>query len=97
MRKLLLIIVTLLIAGCDNSPQPERIESQISVDSGRFKVVQVAKFSDSDAYNDVRKIFLITDKQTGVEYVGVSGVGISETGSHSQVSGKVITTHKDER
>ncbi|GHL06101.1 hypothetical protein ECZU21_51140 [Escherichia coli] len=37
------------------------------------------------------------DKQTGQEYIGISGIGISEVGSHSQMVGKVPQSVRDER
>lgn len=91
--KQILFPVFLFLSGCDQSPRPAIIPAPVSSDFGRFTVSQVASFHDSDAYNDTRKIFLLNDKQTGAEYVGISGVGISEVGSHRV--GKVTT--QDER
>lgn len=95
--KKIIIGLFLLLAGCDQSPQPVQIESTVDTDFGRFSVTQVARFNDSDAYNSSRKIFLIRDKQTGSEYVGVSGVGISEVGTHAQSNGKQVMSVTDER
>lgn len=96
MRKLILLSA-LFLFGCDDSPQPVKIQSSVGAEGGRFTVLQVAKFDDSDAYNSSRTIFLITDKQTGNEYVGVSGVGISEVGVHTYSNGKQIISARDER
>ena len=68
-----------------------------SIDAGRFNVTLVAKFSDSLAYDSERGIYLITDKKTGKELVGISGVGISELGSHTERNGDHTTTVADER
>lgn len=68
-----------------------------STDAGRFNVTLVAKFYDSLAYDEQRGIYLITDKKTGKEMVGISGVGISELGSHSERNGDHTTTVADER
>jgi len=62
-------------------------------DSNRFSVELLNTFDDHLAYGDERGIYLIRDKKTGQEYLGVSGIGISELGSHR--SGKA--THTDER
>lgn len=62
-------------------------------DAGRFVVRRVDVVVDSVAYNGKRGVYVITDTKTGAEFVGVSGVGISELGSHR--SGK--TTVTDER
>lgn len=59
----------------------------------RFTVTHVGIFRDTIAYDSMRGIYVITDIQTGKEYVGVSGIGIAETGEHQ--AGK--TRHEDER
>lgn len=59
----------------------------------RFTVTRVGVFRDTIAYENVRGIYVVTDNQTGTEYVGISGVGIAETGRHS--AGK--TSVEDER
>jgi hypothetical protein len=60
---------------------------------GRFKLERVQDFQDNAAYNNYRSVYLLVDTETGKEYVGISGVGISEVGSHR--SGKSSST--DER
>ena len=62
-----------------------------------FKVDRVAVIYDDLAYTSARGIYLIRDNDTGKEYMGLSGVGVSELGSHSKMVGKVITTEPDER
>jgi hypothetical protein len=59
----------------------------------RFTVSRVGVFEDGLAYNGERGIYVITDSKTGEEYVGISGVGVASTGSHT--SGKTIV--EDER
>ena len=59
----------------------------------RISVTRVGVFRDDTAYNSRRSVYVIIDNKTGKEYIGVSGVGISETGSHS--TGKSTIT--DER
>lgn len=91
----------LLLAGCDQGPQPAHsqmaLASQMSADADRVSVTKLSEFRDELAYNNWRGVYLIRDKQTGMEFIGISGVGISEVGSHSLQSGKVRTTHEDER
>lgn len=72
-----------------NIPQPEQFAAQ----NGRFTIVQSDVFRDSLAYGSLRGVYIIIDNKTGKEFVGVSGVGIAETGSHS--TGK--TSASDER
>lgn len=83
----------LLCGGC--SPEPDTtmgVTTPVST-SARITVTRIGVIEDSLAYSDRRGIYIITDTKTGKEYVGVSGIGISELGSHS--SGK--TTVSDER
>ena len=59
----------------------------------RVTVERIGVVADSLAYGGSRGVYVIRDKQTGQEFIGVSGIGISETGSHQ--SGK--TQKRDER
>jgi hypothetical protein len=63
--------------------------------AGRFTVTRVQVVGDSLPYGDKRGVYVIVDTLTGAEYVGVSGVGITELGSHASSGGK--TTTRDER
>ncbi len=72
----------------------QRIELYTSFEpSQRFDVRIDSSFKDSLAYSGERAIYVIVDKQTGREYVGISGVGVAELGSHR--AGKVQA--QDER
>jgi hypothetical protein len=62
-------------------------------DTYRIQVSRIGVIPDDIAYNNKRGIYVITDRQTGREYIGVSGVGITEVGSHR--NGKSTVT--DER
>ena len=66
-------------------------------DNARATVTRIGVFEDDLAYKSKRGVYLIRDEKTGKEYLGVSGIGISELGSHSQMAGKVMTTRQDER
>lgn len=58
------------------------------------EVIKISEFYDGLAYNRQRGVYRIKDKVTGKEYLGISGIGISETGSHN--CGKACTS-QDER
>jgi hypothetical protein len=82
----------LWLSGC----APEADTSMAKVrpqQASRFAVERVGVFEDDLAYGNRRGIYVITDKTTGREYIGVSGVGVSELGSHQ--AGK--TRVSDER
>ena len=51
------------------------------------------EFRDNQAYSSFRGIYILKDKNTNKEYIGISGIGIAEIGSHT--TGKTSTT--DER
>lgn len=95
----LVLAAALALAACQPPPQrmPLHVDEPMAVESGaasyRFEVTRVGTFKDRLAYGDVRGVYLVRDRETGAEFVGVSGVGISELGSHA--SGE--TTVRDER
>lgn len=92
-------LALLALAGCGQAPtmpmyEQERAAKPAEVqDNPRIKVTRIGVFTDTLAYDNSRGVYLIEDKVTGQEFIGISGVGISETGSHQ--SGKVRVT--DER
>ncbi|QBX06614.1 hypothetical protein H1O16_gp201 [Burkholderia phage BcepSaruman] len=86
-----LAVVAFTLAGC--GPEPDTPLGGVQYTEGRFQVARVGVFRDELAYGDKRGIYTFVDTKTGKEYVGVSGIGIAETGSHS--SGKTQT--QDER
>lgn len=90
--KILVLAFTVLLASCTD-PEPTKLPPQTG-GSTRFTVERVGVFTDALAYGDERGIYVIVDTKTGKEYVGVSGVGIAETGSHPAGKSSRVT---DER
>ena len=86
----------LSLAGCEFQAPPTKKITMLER-SDRFQVDRVAIFEDRLAYEEKRGIYIIRDLQTGKEYVGVSGIGISEVGSHLRSSGKHSHAVQDER
>lgn len=86
MKRLILIAVAALaLTGCDNStrvPREQRAAMSVDVNS-RVNVTKISEFRDDLAYDDIRGVYLITDKETGQEFIGVSGIGISAIGQHN--------------
>ncbi|HEJ8309849.1 TPA: hypothetical protein SMJ25_002150 [Klebsiella michiganensis] len=99
--KIFIVIFSLLLSACDSGPEPAKstmaVSSQLSADADRIKVTKMSEFRDTLAYDNWRGVYLIQDKQTGKEYIGISGIGISEVGSHNQMVGKVSQAVRDER
>ena len=105
MKTKIFIALTLTLAfifsGCESasskypsvSGQVYKEEPKIISNTSEFDLVKKQSFFDDDAYSQVRSVYVLKDKTTGKEYIGISGIGISERGSH--ISGK--STIQDER
>lgn len=97
--KAALLLAGLVLPGCKPEATMPMYEQVVTpprdgaFPSNRFKVERVGLFKDDLAYDGHRGIYIITDTKTGQELVGLSGIGISELGSHK--SGKAH--HSDER
>lgn len=94
MRKLAFVLL-LLIPGC-MEPGSDNQKRQVMVSEDKvnqFRMERIALVRDSLAYDGYRGIYIITDTKTHKTYFGVSGIGITETGSH--LAGKVQV--EDER
>lgn len=91
--------LTAVLCGC--RPDPDMVMKKQSAgaknvtvqDNSRITVTRIGVFADDIAYNGRRGIYILTDANTGKEYIGVSGIGISDLGTHSV--GK--TGSRDER
>lgn len=95
---LITALLCLLLTGCQReqySPSPAEVLT--TKHTARFQVVRVTTLKDSLAYDGERGIYIIRDLLTGKEYVGMSGVGISELGQHGVNSNKRTHTVPDER
>lgn len=94
-----LMLAAIAVSGCEGSDSTPVIKVQSGATvretqpDARVEVEVVGTFADAYAYNGRRIVYVVRDKKTGKEFVGVSGVGIAETGVH--ISGK--TTITDER
>lgn len=78
----------LLCGGCSPKADTAMGVTTPVTASARISVTRIGIIEDSLAYSSRRGIYIITDTKTGKEYVGVSGIGISELGSHS--AGKTV-------
>lgn len=85
-RLILLVLYVVAMTACGPAPTmaaPEEAQSRTRAESERFVVERADVFRDALAYDGKRGIYVIRDKQTGREFIGVSGVGVAEIGSHS--------------
>ena len=90
------LFLTLFLTGCEVFIKEDSVNDNKIVfqeENKRFELAKVQEFRDFSAYNSYRGIYILKDKNTNKEYIGISGVGIAEIGSHT--TGKTTTT--DER
>jgi hypothetical protein len=66
------------LVGCGDTAHPSVDPSVDAVTDSGFDVKKIGKFYDGDAYSGHRTVYILTDRQTGAKFVGVSGIGISE-------------------
>jgi len=78
MLKILVAALALSVAAC----APDPTATMAINTNGRVKVERIAVIPDDLAYGDRRGVYVITDSVTGAQFIGVSGVGITEVGSH---------------
>lgn len=111
--KYFLVLVLITLTACTKSPNGKAQDTQRGnadyapvTSSDRVTVERISVFRDDTAYDGTRAVYLVTDHKTGKEFIGISGVGVSETGTHSEVQNTVdsqgnIKTetlwHNDER
>lgn len=92
--------LSLCLASCEqpsDTDTPLNTERPPSKDECRVQVTRIGVFKDTLAYNQRRGIYLIRDTTTGAEFIGVSGIGITELGSHTERVGKQTVVKQDER
>ena len=93
-------IITTAFSGCGEENRYPGVDGRypvknetISDNSSDFVLIKKQTFYDESAYGNVRNVYVLKDRVNGKEYIGVSGIGISERGNHQQ--GK--TSIPDER
>lgn len=81
------VILFLVLSSCKSEPTlqiTKEFEFKAAEQGNpRFQVSRVAVFEDELAYNSRRGIYIIYDSESGKQFVGISGIGISELGSRS--------------
>lgn len=90
MKKYFALVLLGLVACAPDPTMPLKVatppphDPPINDERQRVSIELIGVFSDTLAYASKRGVYLIKDKETGKEYLGVSGIGISELGSHSK-------------
>lgn len=94
-KRITFLLLFLFLTGC--GPDPTQ-SLNVATGSAQFnnstvEVTLVGVLADDLAYNNKRGIYRIVDKKTGTEFIGISGVGITEIGSHKSGKNRI----EDER
>jgi hypothetical protein len=77
------LFAAIQLTGCGPDPTIKMDEQTSIKTQGKLTVTRVGVFKDTLAYGNLRGIYEIKDNETGKEYFGISGIGISEIGHHS--------------
>ena len=88
----------ILMLGCGQPPSestPPNME--INATNGRVSIQRIMVFEDDIAYGDKRGIYIIRDHVTNKEFIGVSGIGISDIGAHVERIGRTPILMENER
>lgn len=100
-RPVLLMLLCVTLAGCKPAPTDTLEAGGAAVgrtsDGGPVTIRRVAVIEDDTANSHQRSVYIITDKETGQQWIGVSGIGVSERGNHPVQSGKTMVLVEDER
>jgi len=102
MKKLLLFCLLVLACGCDKAvgelpanapPAPLAIRGP---NNGRFDIKSYGLFN-AGFDDNTREILVLTDTQTGEEYLCITGVGVTELRRESRQVGKTrqVTTKEE--
>lgn len=92
------LAVVLLLSGCSSSEPTIAVQvPSEATNASRLTITKLAIFEDSLAYNNRRVVYLVVDNRTGTEFIGISGIGISEVGTHTVQIGDVPVDVQDER
>jgi len=87
----IILLSIIFIAGCgDRGPQPPQLEKKINSTAEkpvlhRFKVESFGVFYGGYGNTD-REILIVTDTETGIEYLSITGCGTTEM--HREQTGK---------
>ena len=88
-KHLLVVIigtVIIFVMGCQQAQPPVDNFTADNSQNERVKIERIGIINDHLAYNWTRGIYIITDTKTGKEYIGVSGIGISEVGRSGKIT-----------
>jgi hypothetical protein len=90
----IVLALSVCFAGCKPDADMPLQKASPPPSESRLSVQRIGVFEDELAYDGKRGVYLIRDAATGREFIGISGIGISEVGSHT--CGKNCTA-KDDR
>jgi hypothetical protein len=89
----ILIVALLFLCGCEEEKIIEK-KNAISVEKApeRFEVTSYGSFQ-AGYDNNKREILILKDKNSGKEYLAITGCGVSEL--HQESNGKTVVVRED--
>ena len=91
MKNVWLCAAILLLGLACADPEPPM--AQYAQNNGRWTLQRDAEFGAFHTYYGVREVYILTDRETGRQWVGVTGIGIAELIVRS--NGKTPTTREE--
>ncbi len=95
---------SLALTGCGPEPnmEMETIAREIEASPDqKYSVVRIGVFEDDLAYNGKRGVYEVYDSKGKLRFFGISGIGVSELGSHLEIDANGedidIDNEEDER
>lgn len=85
-----LVGLSLVLSGCELDPPPDKSVEVFAVpaqqvEGARFRIERHGKFK-AGYQNNEREILVIVDTETKRTYLGITGVGVAELRTDSQIS-----------
>lgn len=74
-----------LLSACSPKADTQMGQSvPTASNDSRIRVTRVGVIEDDLAYRERRGLYVIVDQKTGKEFIGISGIGITEVGVHQE-------------
>ena len=93
---ILVITTSILLLGCSQEP-PKKMDMEINATNGSVSIQRIMVFADDLAYDGKRGVYLIKDHASNREFIGISGIGISDIGAHVERIGRTPILTENER
>ncbi len=97
----ILLAAAFCLFSCDSSKSSIDIKTEQEfaekIIGSKYKINRIAVLPDNLAYNGKRGVYEICNIKGELIYFGISGIGVSDRGSHTKSDGEDTSTVQDER